>query len=184
MGFFSWKTCDTQESIANDYSNGDVQTVFLLKPDGQSPVKEAAYDGYGVFGGVDAYAWLAQANLGRSDVELGISLNHGHYLESDEYILVCSQHATQRLYEFLIEQDTIKGGTKKIVSFGRYDQPIAEMGGLSANQCRANGKVEEKDFAGHIKYPLKFSFNSNARYEDHPASDDCEFQGFFYDRED
>lgn len=83
MGFFSWKTADTDETIWNAHSNHGAQTVYLLQPDGQPPLREDSYDGYGVFGGVDAYAWLARQNLpaeqteGRSDDDLrddGITL--------------------------------------------------------------------------------------------------------------
>ncbi|MDW1568373.1 hypothetical protein R7D93_24540, partial [Vibrio sp. YT-15] len=68
MGFFSWKTADTSESIAN-ISSGKHKgvSVYLLSPDGNH-IAERAYQGYGRFGGVDAYAWLAKQNLG-SDVE-------------------------------------------------------------------------------------------------------------------
>ena len=64
MGFFSWNTADTNESIANIHSghpNAD-RTVYLLQPDGKAPIEETAYNGYGVFGDVDAYAWLAEIN--------------------------------------------------------------------------------------------------------------------------
>ena len=64
MGFFSWNTADTNESIANIHSghpNAD-RTVYLLQPDGKAPIEETVYDGYGIFGNVDAYAWLAEMN--------------------------------------------------------------------------------------------------------------------------
>jgi hypothetical protein len=51
MGFFSWKTADTDESIANVHT-GNHKTVFLLQPDGAEPIEDRAYDGYGRFGGV------------------------------------------------------------------------------------------------------------------------------------
>ena len=62
MGFFSWKTADTKESIRNIYT-GQHRTVYLLQPNGKPPIEEPAYDGYGRFGGIDAYAWLAAQNL-------------------------------------------------------------------------------------------------------------------------
>jgi len=60
MGFFSWTTADTNESIMNSYTD-ECRTVYLLQP-GRRPIKEEEYEGYGVFGGVDAYEWLALEN--------------------------------------------------------------------------------------------------------------------------
>lgn len=70
MGFFSWNTADTQESIPNNLSgqfNGRV--VFMLQPNGAPVITESAYKGYGVFGGVDAFIWLAENNLPAEDLE-------------------------------------------------------------------------------------------------------------------
>ena len=54
MGFFSWNTCDTDQSIANKYSNRPTFTVHMITPDGRV-FTEKDYDGYGVFGGKDYY---------------------------------------------------------------------------------------------------------------------------------
>lgn len=61
MGFFSWITSDTGRSISNVYSSRGSFPVYLLCPDG-TYFKEAAYEGYGCFGGRDAYALVAQWN--------------------------------------------------------------------------------------------------------------------------
>lgn len=61
MGFFSWKTSDTGKSITNRYSSAGARPVYLYCPDG-TKLYEPDYDGYGVFGGHDAYALLAQWN--------------------------------------------------------------------------------------------------------------------------
>ena len=120
MGFFSWKTADTDESIANihsDHQNAG-RTVYLLQPNGKEPIEETAYNGYGDFGPVDAFAWLAEMN------SLGIP---GSNVE------------------------------------------VRREKGISA--CC------DKD---SLKYPLKFSFDKNAVYEDLPESKSCEAQGYFY----
>lgn len=71
MGFFSWLTADTNESIANKHQPvKPVKKVYLLQPNGQPAIEESAYDGYGVFGGVDAYAWLAKANAKAMNLDL------------------------------------------------------------------------------------------------------------------
>lgn len=61
MGFFSWITSDTHESISNVYSVRGALPVYLIAPDGTT-YYEPNYEGYGVFAGQDAYALLAQWN--------------------------------------------------------------------------------------------------------------------------
>lgn len=61
MGFFSWITSDTNESISNVYSDRGPLPVYLIAPDGTT-YYEPRYEGYGVFAGQDAYALLAQWN--------------------------------------------------------------------------------------------------------------------------
>lgn len=61
MGFFSWKTQDTDKSIANKYSNKPTFKVYLSDDKGNK-WQEDDYDGYGVFGGKDFYVLLAEMN--------------------------------------------------------------------------------------------------------------------------
>lgn len=53
MGFFSWKTSDTNESISNCHSYKGALPVQLLSPSG-TLVKCRGYDGYGRFRGVNS----------------------------------------------------------------------------------------------------------------------------------
>ena len=53
MGFFSWKTSDTDESISNVHSYLGALPVKLLSPAGVL-VKCRGYDGYGKFRGVNS----------------------------------------------------------------------------------------------------------------------------------
>lgn len=73
MGFFSWRTSDTKESIANTYSDHENagRTVYLLQPDGKPPLVERGYEGYGVIG-VDVYAWIGKMNGGPNVCDLDI----------------------------------------------------------------------------------------------------------------
>jgi hypothetical protein len=73
MGFFSWKTCDNGESIANVYSGKPTYTVHMITPEGRV-FTENEYDGYGEFGGKDFYELLAELNGLGSDRSAGISL--------------------------------------------------------------------------------------------------------------
>ena len=64
MGFFSWLTCDTNESISNRHSIHGPLTAYALIPKefGGGFLKEENYDGYGVFGGRDIFALVANWN--------------------------------------------------------------------------------------------------------------------------
>lgn len=73
MGFFSWKTCDTQRSIPNSY-NGVRNTFPVNLIDHQNNRwLEKNYDGFGVFGGMDFYELLAKMN-GKKTREEGLNL--------------------------------------------------------------------------------------------------------------
>ena len=72
MGFFSWETQDTNESIPNHYSDRSVFTVYMHDHLG-NVWREDKYDGYGEFGGKDYYELLAEMN-GLEDREEGIEL--------------------------------------------------------------------------------------------------------------
>ncbi len=61
MGFFSWKTQDTDKSIANHYSIRNTFPVYMIDDKGNA-YYEPNYDGYGVFGGKDYYELLAEMN--------------------------------------------------------------------------------------------------------------------------
>jgi len=74
MGFFSWKTIDTDKSICNIYQ--DIYNPFkvYMKDDKGNEWIEDNYDGYGVFGGKDYYELLAEMNGLESDRDIGIDL--------------------------------------------------------------------------------------------------------------
>ena len=61
MGFFSWKTMDTDKSIANHWSNRSTFPVDMIDDKG-NVYHEDNYEGYGVFGGKDYYVLLAEMN--------------------------------------------------------------------------------------------------------------------------
>jgi len=66
MGFFSWKTMDTDNSIANEHSNRKTFSVQMMDNKG-NVWTEDNYDGYGRFGGKDFYELLAEMNGFTSD---------------------------------------------------------------------------------------------------------------------
>ena len=61
MGQFSWLDCKTQEQIVDD----KIRDVYMLIPKefGGGHIVEHCYDGYGNFGGEDAYAVVARWNV-------------------------------------------------------------------------------------------------------------------------
>jgi hypothetical protein len=61
MGFFSWRTQDTDRSIANNYSTRRTFPVVMIDNKGNKWV-EQDYEGYGRFGGKDYYELLAEMN--------------------------------------------------------------------------------------------------------------------------
>ena len=75
MGQFSWLDCKSGEQVLDDVE----RDVYLLVPRefGGGHIKETCYDGYGHFGGRDAYALVAQWN--RPDICVGED-------EADRYI--------------------------------------------------------------------------------------------------
>ena len=73
MGFFSWMTCDTGESIPSHYSDRDTFPVAMITPDGRA-FREASYEGYGVFGEKDFYELLAELNGLEQDRGAGIGI--------------------------------------------------------------------------------------------------------------
>jgi hypothetical protein len=72
MGFFSFKTQDTDKSIANVHSG--YPTFLVCMHDNKGNIwTESAYDGYGEFGNKDFYELLAEMN-GLTTREQGIEL--------------------------------------------------------------------------------------------------------------
>lgn len=196
MGFFSWQTADTEESIYNKFSEPGCKTVYLLQPNGQPPIKEDDYEGYGVFGGVDAYEWLARQNLTEDQIteiennfadakteskefmfrNIGIGFEMGEYLKDTK---------TNKYYSIFMPvrlPSNDKSGIQIIYLGSRFDQPLEEFDGLTANEAIESGRLEKIQVKTPT-YPLKFSFDENAVYERLPASKNCPDQGFFSDIE-
>ena len=71
MGFFSWNTCDTGESIANNCSARATFEVHMITPDGRV-FTEKDYEGYGIFGGKDFYDLVCELNGLSGDRDAGI----------------------------------------------------------------------------------------------------------------
>ena len=72
MGFFSWKTQNSNRSIANSHSSNETFDVTMTDNKGGC-WHEKEYEGYGEFGGKDFFELLAEMN-GLSTREDGITI--------------------------------------------------------------------------------------------------------------
>lgn len=181
MGYFSWLTADTKQSIRVNKE----KEVYLLQPNGQLPIKENYYNGFGDFGGIDAFDWLAENNLPEQYLEkakkliqenqnntnyelrlLGISLDCGvFYLDEITGKKYCYNPFTAALFNF--------------TPFLSYDMVL--FNGKTVNQLIISKKLKSfpvSTMINGLKYPLKFSYNENATYELLSASETCPKQGF------
>jgi hypothetical protein len=73
MGFFSWETSDTNESIRNSFTEEGATPCKMLFPDG-TVIECDDYEGYGTFSGVDFYEAVDKLNGGDGDRDNGIRL--------------------------------------------------------------------------------------------------------------
>ncbi|CAM3782893.1 hypothetical protein VRRI112168_00220 [Vreelandella rituensis] len=176
MGFFSWKTADTQESIPACSHNR--RMVYLLQPGGEPPIGEGGYQGNGSFGGVDAHVWLAERNLaGHPGVnidamdeeqkrEMGIELLLGGVMQDQE---------TGDYWHIMSDLRPLVPGHYFAGTFG---QTIPELGQTPA-ELEASGRFCEIPLGElmAIPFPLKFSFDPEAQYEALEGSKICPRQG-------
>jgi len=80
MGFFSFKTRDTDRSISNTYSSRGVFPVTMVD-DKNNKYQEDDYQGYGEFGGMDYYELIAKMNgLETRDDGIGLAFGDKPYL--------------------------------------------------------------------------------------------------------
>lgn len=82
MGFCSWKTQDTNESISNVFSTRGPLGCKMVCPVTGREYPEREYEGYGSFNGVDFYQLLAQINGLENESDprgVGIALFFQHY---------------------------------------------------------------------------------------------------------
>lgn len=185
MGTFSFKTCDTNQSIALSGTKvGSEQgPVFLLMPNGQPNVKESAYEGYGVFGDenpIDVYDWISKTNFnGHGDRETGIHLYYSRLVMAKNnrlVVIVKNGDYHQDLID-VFEHNVMLEGRKVVVIDGE-GETIEDMG-ITFNQAILNCSLTYTSSSSFIKFPIKLSFNEGAVYEDcEDGSDDCEHQGY------
>ena len=197
MGVFSWVTADTKKSVRLN----DKKPVYLLQPGGRAPIEETNYDGYGMFGGVDAHEWLFNENaelFGITPVDLeGLSQRRAEYqyVEDTEPLTDKEEAMLEQFRERGISldigdafRDTTTGEMWSVLTDDRvlvggkffpdrFDVEIPEFGACM-NDLVKSGRFETvriRDLVDHK--PLKFSHNKAAVYEELPASTQCPRQG-------
>jgi hypothetical protein len=171
MGFFSYNTCDTQKSIANNYSTRNTFTVHLITEDGQV-FTEKDYSGYGDFADKDIFSLTSQLN--------------GFVGTEDE--------AREHFFKNITKRGFISPDGKEYLygkDFANYESSIPELGGKTPNQLIEGGceKVELFDFAdlatAGYKVPKIVENLPNKKdwvdvFATLPHLEGCELQGFFY----
>ena len=85
MGFFSWKTQDTNRSIANIHSSESIFKVIMTDDKGNQWI-ENNYDGYGIFGDKDYYELVSEMNHGDADRDRGIRIGFELPDVKDEFL--------------------------------------------------------------------------------------------------
>jgi len=177
MRLICWNTATVQgeqPEIVCGQSGATIRPVYLLQPHGQAPIVEQWYKGYGVFGGVDAYEWLAQknipaetlANMSTEEIRsAGISIEDNTELYQDTN----GQWYTNK-WSWFAEDSFPSHRNRKIHVFDNYDDIICEEMDYNAAieqgmltlvpQNAILAEIGVKDF-----YPLKFSFDPEAQYD-------------------
>lgn len=166
MGFFSWKTQDTNKSIASRHSSRKTTPVYLLDNKGNHWL-ESNYEGYGEFGGKDFYELLAEMNGKTKD-----DLSEGQELRNLGIRLYYGISAIQNSKT----GKTYKGGG---IDFFNWEDDILEDG-KGANQL-----LESDDWSSitikekNINYPNLVKKLNGWKYINVPPKS-CESQGYFY----
>lgn len=174
MGLFTWLTADTQEVIPAQGFKGGARAIHLLQPDGKPAIAEDLYEGYGHFGKIDAIAWLGRNNLPK-DVASALSEQEleqvGHALGSNVYRDI----NTNEVFRFKMNESNTLDSIDEIkaTDTGMYSEPHPKYG-VSPTELIEQGVWVEHKY--NIAFPLKFSFDANAVYEDLPASEQAIFK--------
>ena len=87
MGFFSWQCAVCDKSIMNRYTDRPPKECAAVMVTPDAAHHEPSYEGYGDFGGVDAYGWV-----GDGDRDKGINTALGEDCPPDREIKIVHEH--------------------------------------------------------------------------------------------
>lgn len=170
MGCFSWKESGTNKAIKIMQK----EPVYLLQPNGNH-IKECEYDGYGRFGGVDAYVWLAKTNrpdLCKDDIDHNRSLGicfESIYMDKKSGIFRDADNGTLHSFHHHTLLEAIQPFKGNCSS--EYEK------GLTYSEAIEGGILVDFNPFGEVKYPLKFSSDPNANYDELPFAQHDPNQG-------
>lgn len=187
MGFFSWQTCDKEQSVMNSLTD-ECKTVYLLQPNGKPALYEPAYDGYGVFGGVDAYQWLMETNADHLGIDLNGLDDEARRITGINLAIgsVCKDSQTGEFWSYADKNNRIElliGSLENSPVVNTFESwgSMIEQYNTTVNDLINSGRFEriEINTLLEVRYPIKLSFYKHTDYNDYPASKDCPRQGFF-----
>ena len=167
MGFFSWKTSDTDRSIANVYSDRETFTVHLVTRCGQV-FTEHGYEGYGKFGGSDFFGLVAKLN-GKTERSTGVDLVYGVTYVTNGELKFYSQHRDFFTWD------------RDIVHDGKTANQLLDMGWTKGTY---KPKVKLPKLVENLPASISPSHDREKWekwFDALPDSEDCEFQGYFYE---
>lgn len=177
MGFFSWKTSDTDRSISNIYSKRDTFPVYVLRPEefGGGYIEECQYNGYGDFDGHDIYELVVDWNKPYLTTE-HIPAPVQECWEQDEknaelyYQMRVSEYRTDLslLKDYIADKDE----SYMVCEYG--DDYKRHLGVSIAHNDNLNAA---------LKYPIKIVEDKNISYGDAKPSVTCPLQGYFYEED-
>lgn len=159
MGFLSWTTGDTKESIPNQYVNhaNSGMPIYLLQPNGRESICFSLNAGYGTF--VECNEWGAERDINLFAWFALVNLPH-------------IQKSNRSGLTAWLKDEGIDSTSFQIDRLDlEKDSQLLTSLGLSI--------MYNKEF--EFIYPIKLSFNENAIYENCNSSELCKFQGYFYD---
>ncbi|MUJ20327.1 hypothetical protein [Aliivibrio fischeri] len=184
MGFMSWETADTHQSIPNMHASHENanKAFYLLLPNNTSR-KVSYYNGYGQMLGRSAYCFVMEFNFTAEQLSImdddderlemmGMMLLTGEYFETNEGVkYVYGENCT--------DLNALLGENMISVDYGWEKITI---NGVSTNMegHEELGNVKSKKLSSFIKFHLKFSYSPDALYSELKASKICTKQGFFY----
>ena len=153
MGFFSWKTSDTNKSIPNTYSKRETFDVTMLDDKGNKYL-ETQYEGYGEFGGKDYYELLDEMNGGDGDRDKGLLLAHPpRLIKANEYP---KGHKIGMLQE---------DGERIWYLIADYNKSVRKKRKTLRNMV--------------VKFPILVEDDS-VKWDSKLAPKNCKYQGYFY----
>jgi len=158
MGFFSWKTSDTNRTIWNVHASKPTFKVHMITRDG-AVFPEDAYEGYGNFDGMCYYKLVDLINGGDGDRDRGIELAFGTTI------------LTNGKQTFVWKEDFFNWATDKLVD----DKCANELLNDGWRQEKIRHDIQLPKFVEHLPSDDDWEHE----FDNLPESKICNSQGYF-----